>query len=103
MFNSIYKPESLVNCMELLHPRLCTEEATKSIYDDTPATDNALHVAITGLYLSSIQDGLGVDKYYLVHDLTYSSNILSPFVSDVFYVFGTPHSIADRILCCSYQ
>ena len=33
--HKIYKTENLVNCRELLHPRLPTDEATKSIYDDT--------------------------------------------------------------------
>ena len=42
--------------MELSHPRLCADEATKSIYDDTAATDTGSHVAISGLYLSSISN-----------------------------------------------
>ena len=32
--HAFYKKKTCVNCMELLHPRLPTDEMTKLIYDD---------------------------------------------------------------------
>ena len=49
----ILKAKCLANFMELLHPRLPTDEATKSIFADTAAAD-ALHCSISGSFLSSI-------------------------------------------------
>ena len=37
--HTFYKTKTRVNYMELLHPRLPTGEATKSIYEDTDTTD----------------------------------------------------------------
>ena len=39
---TFYKTKTPVNCMELLHPRLPTDEATKSIYDDINTTDKCI-------------------------------------------------------------
>ena len=57
MFHTIHKTSDglLIKLkVEVLHARLPSDEARKSIYDDNAVTDKSLHRAITSLYLPKI-------------------------------------------------